>query len=164
MQRTLIAPNRARLLRPVHAGDAVVVARDEPHHVVPDHRVLVVVDVVDAGDVDADAGEQRLPTCDWVRSDHGMDGSELEVFVQRRASGRHDLVAAGLAGGFEDWLRAGGGEGLHVGAEGGGHAVVAAGTGQFDHFIEGEYGLTARSQNTRAYPRLMEACPAYAGS
>ncbi len=51
MQRARIAPDRARLPGPVHASHAVVVARDQPHHVLADHRVLVRGHAVDARDV-----------------------------------------------------------------------------------------------------------------
>lgn len=73
-----------------------------------------------------DAREERFPARDRVRADHGVRGRELEVLVQRTAAGAHDGVVACFAGGLEDGLRAGRGEGFHVAAEGGGHAVVAA--------------------------------------
>lgn len=68
MQRTRVAPNRTGLLGPVHAGDAVVIPRDESHDVVADHLVLVAVDVVDARHVEAHAREQRFPAGDGMRA------------------------------------------------------------------------------------------------
>ena len=43
-----ISPNRTRLLRPVHARDAVVVPGDDSHDIISDHSVFVVKDTVDA--------------------------------------------------------------------------------------------------------------------
>ena len=41
----------------MHPSDAIVVSRYQPHHIVTDHLVFVVVDVIDSGYVQADAGE-----------------------------------------------------------------------------------------------------------
>lgn len=125
MQGAGVAPDGAGLLGPVHAGDAVVVPGDEPHDVVPDDLVLVVVDVVDAGDVEADAGEERLPARDRVGPDDRVDGAEVEVGVQGAAPGGHDLVAPGLGGGLEHGLGAGGREGFEKGLHGRRQAVVS---------------------------------------
>ena len=66
----------------MHSSDAIVVSRYQPHHVVTDHLVFLVVYVVDSGYMQADAGEQALPARDWMRTDDWMDGSELVVLVE----------------------------------------------------------------------------------
>lgn len=104
MQCAWVAPDSTRLPRPVHASDAVVIAGDESHDVVLNHGVLVCVDVVDPRDVEPDAREQALPPCDGVRAHDGVRRREFVVLVQWRASGRRHVVAAGLAGGFENRL------------------------------------------------------------
>lgn len=102
-----------------------MIPRNQPQHIIPNHLILVIVHVVDPAHVDPHACEERLPARDGVRADHGVRGGELEVFVQGTAARAHDGVVACFTGGFEDRLGAGGGEGFHVGAEGGRHAVVA---------------------------------------
>jgi hypothetical protein len=109
----------------VHAGDAVVVARDEAHDVLADHGVLIGVDAVDARDVQANAREHALPPRHRVRPYNRVRGREFIVLVQRRTPWRRDFVPSGLAGGFEDGLRTCRCEGLEVRAEGGRYSVVA---------------------------------------
>lgn len=72
MQRARIAPDSARLPRPVHASDAVVIARDESHDVVPNHGVLICVDIVDPRNVEPNAREQALPPRDGMRAHDGV--------------------------------------------------------------------------------------------
>lgn len=164
MQRALITPNRTSLPRPMHPRNAIMIPRNQPHHILPNHRVLIIIHIIDPRDVDAYAREERFPACDWVRPDHGVHGCELEVFVQRRAAGGHDFVATSFTSGFEDWLGTGGCEGLHIGAEGGGHAVVAVRARKLLPRSRSSGCLTAHSQNTRAYHHRLKAYPAYARS
>lgn len=112
-----VAPDGTGLLCPVHSGHTVVVAGDQSQHIVADHLVLVGVDVVDAGDVQTDAGKERLPPCDRVGADDRMAGGEVVTDILGRAARRHEFVAAGVAGGFEDGLRAGGREGFEERSE-----------------------------------------------
>lgn len=87
VQRASITPDGTGLFRPVHAGDTVVVPRDEAHDVVADDLVFVAVDVVDARHVQADAGEQRLPARDRVGADDGVVRCELVAGVQGEPRG-----------------------------------------------------------------------------
>lgn len=125
MKRADITPNRTRLFRPMHSRNAIVIPRDQSHYIIPNHLIFVIVHIVDPRDMQTHTGEERLPPGDGVRSHNRMYGRELEVFVQRGASRGHDFVVSGFAGGFEDWLGAGRGEGFHVFLEGGGHPVVS---------------------------------------
>jgi len=109
----------------VHARDTVVVSRDESHDIVAYHGVFVAVHVVDARDVQADAGEDGLPARDGMCADDGVVRGELVADILGRAARRHDRVAARCGGGLEDWLGAVRRQGFEVGAEGGGHAVIA---------------------------------------
>jgi len=129
VQGTRVTPDSARLPRPVHAGDAVVVARDEAHDVLADHSVLVGVDAVDTRDVQTDSREHAPPPRHGVRPYDRVRGRELVVLVQGRPARRCDVVTPCLAGGFEDGLRACRCEGLEVRAEGGRYSVVAFGVG-----------------------------------
>lgn len=51
MQRALIAPDRTSLFRPMHPGNTVMISRYQPHHVVSNHLVLIIVYIVDSRDV-----------------------------------------------------------------------------------------------------------------
>src|ERR1700761_3598330 len=57
MQGASVAPNRTRLPRPVHSGNAIMVPRDGTHHVIPNDLVFVVIDIVDPGNMQPDTGE-----------------------------------------------------------------------------------------------------------
>ena len=58
-----------------------MIERDEPHDVVADHLLLVVVQAIDARDVQADAGEDGFPTCLAIRADHGVRRREFVADV-----------------------------------------------------------------------------------
>lgn len=90
----------------MHAGNAVVIPRDEPHNIVADHLIFVAVDVVDTRHMQPDARKQRFPACDRVRADDGMVRREFVTGIQGRAPWGDELVAASLDGGAEDWLGA----------------------------------------------------------
>lgn len=79
----------------MHAGDTVVVPRDEAHDIIADDLVFVAVDVVDARDVQSDAGEQRLPARNRVGADDGVVRCEIVAGVQGGAARGDELVAAG---------------------------------------------------------------------
>ena len=109
----------------MHPRNTIMISSYQPHDVVPDHLILIVVDIIDTRDVQPDACKQAPPASHGVRTDNGMNWRKFIVLVERRATWRHDLVSAGFASRFEDGLRASGRECFHVGAEGWGHPVVA---------------------------------------
>lgn len=82
MQRASVAPNGTGLLCPMHAGNAVVVPRDQSHDVLAYHLVLVAVDVVDLRYMETDAGEEGFPPRDWVSADNRVVGCEVVTRVQ----------------------------------------------------------------------------------
>lgn len=104
MQRADITPDGAGAPRPMHASNAIMIARDQAQHIITNKLVLEGVHAVDATNMQPDAGEQRFPARDGVRADHRVRGLELVADVQRRPARRHDVVAAGLARGLEDRL------------------------------------------------------------
>ena len=106
MESADITPDSTGAPVPVHAGNAVVVAGDEAQDVLADEVVLVGSDVVDAADVQADTGEEGLPSGDGVGADDRVRGRELVVDVERGTARRHDVVTAVLAGRLEDGLLA----------------------------------------------------------
>ena len=124
MQSTRITPNRTSLPRPMHPRNTIMIPRNQPHHIVPNHRILVTVNIIDPAYMQTDSGEQGFPPGDWMSPHDRVHGGELVVFVERRASRCHDIVFPSFACGLEDWLRAGCREGFHVRAEGGRHAVL----------------------------------------
>lgn len=98
MQSAHIAPDRTGARRPVHPCNAVMVPGDQSEAVVPDHLLLVAIKTIDLADVQTHARKQGLPSSDGMCSHDGVVGCELEVLVQGRATGRHDLVLAGFTG------------------------------------------------------------------
>lgn len=66
----------------MHAGNAVVIPRDQPHNVIADHLVLVAVDVVDLRYMKTDASEEGFPPGDWVCADNGVVWCEVVARVQ----------------------------------------------------------------------------------
>lgn len=96
MQSANITPNRTSTSSPVHARDAIMIPRDQPHHIIPNHLLLVRIQAINLADMQTDAGEQTLPAGNRMCANDGMVWSEFEVFVQRRTSGAHNLVLAGF--------------------------------------------------------------------
>lgn len=45
----------------MHPVNAVMLPRDQPHHAVSDRGIFIVIHIVDARDVVADARKQALP-------------------------------------------------------------------------------------------------------
>jgi hypothetical protein len=121
---TRVIPHRDRVRSPVHPRNGIVAARDEPHDVLPDHLVLVGVNVVDARYVDAHAGEDGLPARDAVGPHDGVGWGKFVAGVERRASRGHDFVATGRRGGAKHRLGAVGGQGFEIATEGGRYAIV----------------------------------------
>lgn len=162
----------------MHARNTVVVPSNQTQNVVSKDLVFVVVYVVDARNVQSHAGEEGLPTRDWVGANDGMNGAEVEVSVQRRTAGRHDFVAARFRCGFEDGLGACGGKRFEEGLHGGREAVVSGGTncqrGQDRKEVArreeiwtvsgGEPERTVHNQKPRVYRPLKGVCLAYGGS
>ncbi len=124
MQSTRIAPNRTRLLGPVHSRNAVVVPRDQPEHIIANDLVLIRVHVVDPTDVQPNASEERFPPCDRVRADNRVHGGEVQIDIQRRTTRRHDFVPSRFSGGLEHGLGTGCGQSLEEGLHGWREAVV----------------------------------------
>ena len=127
MERAHVTPDGAGLFGPVHTGNAVVIAGHETKDVVADELVLVVIYVVDARNVEANAREDRLPARDRVRPHYRVGRGEFKILVQRRSARRHHLIPSRRARRFEYGLRARRSQRLHVRPERRGHPVVAGG-------------------------------------
>jgi hypothetical protein len=63
---TGIIPDCCCVLGPLHTRNTVMVPRDEPHHVVPNHLVLIVVHSINLCHMQANACEYGFPASDSV--------------------------------------------------------------------------------------------------
>ena len=117
MQRALVAPNGASALSPMHSRDTVMVPCYQAEDVFPYQLVFIRGYIVDAADMQADSRKDGFPACNGMCSDDGVGRAEFVVYVQRRASWRHDVVAAGLTGRLEHGLGASRSQGLKKGLE-----------------------------------------------
>ena len=78
MPNARVIPNRSRPLRPVHAGNTVMIVGDQTHDIVPDHLVFIFIHAIDTRYVEPDAGEDALPaglaicSYNWVNGSKGV--------------------------------------------------------------------------------------------
>lgn len=72
MQCAHVAPDRARLLRPMHPSNHVMIPSDQPHDIVSNHLVLIRIDIVDPADMESDTCKYRFPSSNWVRTNDRM--------------------------------------------------------------------------------------------
>jgi hypothetical protein len=78
-----IVPDRGSTLSPMHPGDAIMIHRNQPHDVISNHLVFIVIYPIDTCHVETDSGEDRFPAGLPICADDGVDGRERVANIER---------------------------------------------------------------------------------
>lgn len=82
MPNARVIPNRHRTLRPMHAGNTIMIVGHQTHDIVADHLVFIVIYAIYTRYVEPDASEDTFPAGLAVSSYHWVNGSKGVADVQ----------------------------------------------------------------------------------